>query len=62
MSHLEKIDFLDMPNEITEKVLSYLQSEDLLNLCVIGNKRLRDCSYKLLRKSPLGIYLYLTQC
>ena len=55
MSHLEKIDFLDMPNEITEKVLSYLQSGDLLSLAVIGNKRLRDCSYKFLRKKPLGM-------
>ena len=61
MSHLEKIDFLGIPNEIIEKILSYLQSEDLLSLAVIGNKRLRDCSYKFLRKKPLGMYLYLTK-
>ena len=61
MSHTEKIDFLGIPNEIIEKLLSYLQFEDLLSLGVIGNKRLRDCSYKFLRKNPLGMYLYLTQ-
>ena len=61
MSRLEKIDFLDIPDEMIDKVLSYLPSEDLLNLGVIGNKRLRDGSYKLLRKKPLGMYLYLAQ-
>ena len=61
MSHLEKAGFLDIPDEMIDKVLSYLKSEELLNLAAIGNKRLRDCSYKFLRKKPLGMNLYLTQ-
>ena len=61
MPRLEKIDFLDIPDEMIDKVLSYLPSEDLLNLGVVGNKRLIDCSYKSLRKKPLGMYLYLAQ-
>ena len=45
---------LPIPNEIIDNIFTYLSSVDLLNLSVVGNERLRDCSYKLLRKNPLG--------
>ena len=52
MSCLEPITFMVLPDEIMEKISNFLPFEDLLSLCLVGNKRLRDCSYNFLGKKP----------
>ena len=47
---------LPIPNEIIDNIFTYLSSLDLLNLSIVGNERLRECSCKLLRKTPRGMY------
>ena len=47
---------LPLPNEIMEKILNDLPPEDLLSLCIVGNKRIKNCSYNLLRREPNGKY------
>ena len=56
MPLLKENTLTDLPNEIIEKILTYLSSADLLNLSIAGNERLKDCSYRLLRKKANGKY------
>ena len=57
-SCLDQSNFLEfpLPNEIVEKVLLYLLTEDLISLAVVSDQRLRDFTYKILRKKANGKY------
>ena len=62
MSLLDQTTMSSLPNEILLKVVSYISPEDLLTLAIVGDKRLRNCSYRPLRKHPLGKYLLDHRC
>ena len=45
-----------IPNEIIEKVMSYLSPEDLLVLAAVGTERLKKCTFSALHKKLCGNY------
>ena len=55
MEHSAALDF-PIPNEVIEKVTTYLATEDLLALAEIGSERLRKCTFRVLRKKSRGKY------
>ena len=49
-----RTNLLDLPDEILEDyLLPYVSFDDLLNLMNVGNKRLKTCSKKLLKRNRL---------
>lgn len=49
---------LHLPNEVIDNVLSYLTSEDLLNVARISSERLKNCSYRIIRKRTIGLSFF----
>ena len=52
---MEQTGCLDpIPNEIIEIVMAYLSAEDLLSLAAVGENRLRECAFSVLRTKSCG--------
>ena len=43
MPFVKKNALTDLPNESIQNILTYLTSEDLLNLSIVGNERFPRC-------------------
>ena len=55
MEQTAAIDF-PIPNELVEIVTGFLSTEDLLVLASVGTKRLKKCTFRVLRKKLKGKY------
>ena len=51
--NLEKTTLIDLPDEILEdKVMQFLNFNDLFNLASVGDHRLKCCALKVAEKKP----------
>ena len=54
---LEQKGILDLPDEIIEdKIMAILSNQDLCKLIGTGNRRLKDCCHRIMKKRPYSKY------
>ena len=53
MASLKQNSILDLPDEVIEKMMSFLSFRDLYKLEKLG-KRLADCTERVLKKKPIS--------
>ena len=56
MACLKQKSILDLPDEVLEKMMTYLSFSDLYKLRKLG-KRLADCTERVLKKKPFSMYM-----
>ena len=56
-NNLEQKGVLDLPDEVIEdNIMVHLSCQDLSKLIGLGNRRLKDCSYRVMGKMPYSKY------